>query len=65
MEMVIFNPQKGGLETIDAEDNETHTPWFGDAMKTGVICTITDLAYNLPVKEQGLSRAGPYHHQGR
>jgi len=38
MEMVIFNPQKGGIETIDGEVNETHTPWFVDEVKTGDSC---------------------------
>lgn len=53
MEVVIFNPQKGRLETINAEVNETHTPWFCDEVKTGDICAITDLDGNLPIKEQG------------
>ncbi|MFH2124045.1 MAG: hypothetical protein ABIJ50_11260 [Pseudomonadota bacterium] len=35
MEMVIFNPQKGRLDSIDAEVNEAHTPWFSDEVKTG------------------------------
>lgn len=32
MEMTVCNPQKGRLETIDAEITEKNTTWFDNCM---------------------------------
>ncbi len=55
MKMIIYNPQKGRLETIDASINETNTTWFDDYVEKGDIYTITDLAGNLLIKENSHS----------
>ena len=47
MEMLICNPQKGRLETIEASINETNTTWFDDCQETDDIYTITDIEGDL------------------
>lgn len=41
MEITVYNPQKGLLETIDVEINDQNTTWF-DAYHHEDIYTITD-----------------------
>ncbi len=41
MEITIYNPQKGRLETIDVEFTEQNTTWFG-CSKNSDIDKITD-----------------------
>lgn len=42
MEMTVYNPQKGRLETIDAEFTDKNTTWFGNCLDDQDIHMITD-----------------------
>ena len=53
MEMAVYNPQKGRLETIDAEITEKNTTWFDDCMDNEDIYMITDFKGGLIIKEYG------------
>lgn len=55
MEMLICNPQKGRLETIEASINETNTTWFDDCQETDDIYTITDIEGDLLIKENNFN----------
>ena len=51
MEMAVYNPQKGRLETIDAEITEKNTTWFDNCMDNEDIYMITDFKGGLIIKE--------------
>ena len=51
MEMTVCNPQKGRLETIDAEITEKNTTWFDNCMDIEDIYMITDFKGGLIIKE--------------
>ncbi|MEN8232552.1 MAG: hypothetical protein ABFR35_07715 [Thermodesulfobacteriota bacterium] len=51
MEMLIYNPQKGRLETIKVSINETNTTWFDDCLKPDDIYMITDTDNGLLIRE--------------
>lgn len=53
MEMTVCNPQKGRLETIDAEITEKNTTWFDNCMDNEDIYMITDFKGGLIIKEFG------------
>ena len=53
MEMAVYNPQKGRLETIDAEITEKNTTWFDNCMDIEDIYMITDFKGGLIIKEYG------------
>jgi len=53
MEMAVYNPQKGRLETIDAEITEKNTTWFDDGIDNEDIYMITDFKGGLIIKEYG------------
>ena len=53
MEMTVCNPQKGRLETIDAEITEKNTTWFDNCMDIEDIYMITDFKGGLIIKEYG------------
>ena len=53
MEMTVYNPQKGRLETIDAEITDENTTWFENCWKESDIYTITDFEGCLLIKEFG------------
>ena len=55
MEMAVYNPQKGRLETIDAEFTEKNTTWFDCFMDNEDIYMITDFEGGLLIKECGYS----------
>ena len=55
MEMTVYNPQKGRLETIDAEITDENTTWFENCCKESYIYTITDFEGRLLIKEFGYS----------
>lgn len=42
MELTVYNPQKGRLETISVELTADNTTWFDDCEKTDDIAMITD-----------------------
>ena len=53
MEVTVYNPQKGRLETIDAEITEKNTTWFDNCMDIEDIYMITDFKGGLIIKEYG------------
>lgn len=53
MEMAVYNPQKGRLETIDAEITEKNTTWFDNCMDIEDVYMITDFKGGLIIKEYG------------
>ena len=65
MEMTVYNPQKGRLETIDAEFTDENTTWFDTCKDDDDIYMITDFeggilitefSYGYPVWIYDLSR---------
>jgi hypothetical protein len=66
MEMSVYNPQKGRLETIDAVFTDENTTWFDNGTQSDDVYMITDfegdllirdLGYSYPVRIYGLCRA--------
>jgi hypothetical protein len=55
MEMTVYNPQKGRLETIDAAITQENTTWFEDCLHDQDIHTITDVEGGLLIRELGYS----------
>jgi hypothetical protein len=53
MEMTVYNPQKGRLETIDAQITDENTTWFENCWQESDIYTITDFKGCLLIKEFG------------
>jgi len=53
MEMTVYNPQKGRLETIDAVLTDENTTWFENCVHDSDIYTITDFGGGLLIKECG------------
>lgn len=51
MEEVIYNPQKGRLETIHIEYNDENTTWFDECSKPEDIYRLTDFEGGLLIKE--------------
>jgi hypothetical protein len=66
MELTVFNPQKGRLETIRVEYSAENTTWFNPAMHAHRVASITDYkgglvigkcGYDYPVWIYDVSRA--------
>lgn len=55
MEMTIYNPQKGRLETIEVTVNETNTTWFDNCLKPDDVYMITDTDNGLLIKENNFN----------
>lgn len=53
MEMAVYNPQKGRLETIDATLTNENTTWFENCKQSHDIYTITDFEGDLLIREFG------------
>ena len=53
MEMTVYNPQKGRLETIDAECTDENTTWFDNGMVDEDIYMITDFGGGILIRELG------------
>lgn len=51
MEITIYNPQKGRLETINAEYTEENTTWFENYNGSSDIYMITDFKGGLLIKD--------------
>ncbi len=51
MEMTVYNPQKGRLETIDTILTEENTTWFDHCTGVHEIYTITDFEGDLLIRE--------------
>ena len=54
MELVVYNPHKGRLETIDVAITQDNTTWFQDC-QDHAIHTITDCEDGLLIRERGYS----------
>jgi hypothetical protein len=52
MEMTVYNPQKGRVETIDTVFTDENTTWF-DHCPDGDIYMITDFEGDLLIREFG------------
>jgi hypothetical protein len=70
--LIVYNPQKGRLETIDAAITHENTTWFEDCVQNHGIHTITDFKGGLLIRELGntyppwiydVSRADIGYHQ--
>ena len=53
MEMTVYNPQKGRLETIDTVLTEENTTWFDHCTQDHEIYMITDFEGDLLIREFG------------
>jgi hypothetical protein len=53
MEISVYNPQKGRLETIDAEVTDKNTTWFDNCMDDEDIYRITDFEGGILISEFG------------
>jgi len=51
MQMTVYNPQKGRLESIDAELNKDNTTWFSRYRKNDDIYSITDFQGGILIKD--------------
>ena len=50
MEMTVYNPQKGRLETIDATFTDENTTWFDNCTKSHQVYMITDFEGDLLIR---------------
>ena len=57
MEMKVYNPQKGRLETIDTEFTDENTTWFDNCVDDHDIYMITDFEGDLLISEFGYAYA--------
>ena len=66
MEMTVYTPQKGRLETIDVVVTDDNTTWFENCVDDHDVCMITDWegdilisesGYSYPIRIYGISRA--------
>ena len=66
MQITVYNPQKGRLETIDAEFTKDNTTWFSNYRNTHDISMIADIDgdilirafdYSYPCMIYGVSRS--------
>ena len=53
MEMAVYNPQKGCLETIDAVFSDKNTTWFDNCTQSHDVYMITDFEEDLLIREFG------------
>ena len=53
MEMTVYNPQKGRLETIDTVLTDENTTWFDNCAESHQIHMITDFDGDLLIREFG------------
>jgi len=51
MELTVYNPQKGRLETIDVEFTAENTTWFEYSGNTPTVSTITDFNGGILIKK--------------
>jgi hypothetical protein len=51
MELTVYNPQKGRLETLDVELTAENTTWFENSRNARTISTITDFGGGLLIKK--------------
>jgi hypothetical protein len=53
MEVAVYNPQKGRLETIDVTFNDDNTTWFDNCKDSHDTHMITDFEGDLLIREFG------------
>ena len=53
MDVIVYNPQKGRLETIKAHFTEDTTTWFDGAGRPESVSMITDLDGDLLITRDG------------
>ena len=53
MDLTVYNPQKGRLETISVELTADNTTWFDDCEKPGDIVMSTDWNGDLLITDHG------------
>jgi hypothetical protein len=53
MEVAVYNPQKGCLETIEATFTDENTTWFDNCKRSHDVYTITDFEGDLLIREFG------------
>jgi len=51
MELTVYNPQKGRLETLDVEFTAENTTWFENSRNDRTVSTITDFNGGLLIKK--------------
>jgi hypothetical protein len=51
MELTVYNPQKGRLETLDVEFTAENTTWFENSGNARTVSTITDFDGGLLIKK--------------
>jgi len=51
MQVTVYNPQKGRLETIDAEFTHENTTWFDNCLNNEDIYMITDFQEGILIGE--------------
>jgi hypothetical protein len=51
MQITVYNPQKGRLETIDAEFTKHNTTWFGNYRNNHDISMIADIDGDILIRE--------------
>jgi hypothetical protein len=74
MQITVYNPQKGRLETVDAEFTKNNTTWFDRCRNTHDVSMITDFDgdilirgfdYSYPFMIYGVSRSDIDFDQGK
>lgn len=55
MEITMYNPQKGRLETRDITISEANTTWFDNCLKLDDIYMITDTGSGLLIRENNFN----------
>lgn len=55
MEMTVYNPHKGRLETIDAVFTDENTTWFENCADDHDVSMITDFQGDILISEFGYS----------
>jgi hypothetical protein len=65
MEMTVYNPQKGRLETIDTVLTEENTTWFDHFTQDHEIYMITDFEGDLLIREFGYAYPVRIYNVGR
>jgi len=53
MEMTVYNPQKGRLETIDAEFTDENTTYFDNCLDSEDVYMITDFTGGILISKFG------------
>jgi hypothetical protein len=55
VEKIVYNPQKGRVETIDIAYTDENTTWFDDTGKSADVSKITDFEGGIVISGSGYS----------